>query len=115
MNSFTVNTGYGYFLDTQSRIVSKSVLAIGTHQLKDGYTYVEVADKTALDAIKVYKEIIDTEALVEAKKQNILDTLGITDEQWQTIKTHCLSSNPCYNISILKQLLIIRDLNKTWT
>ena len=54
MNKFIVTTGFGYFKDAAGRTVSKAELPPGEHPISDGFTYGEVADKTALDAIEIY-------------------------------------------------------------
>lgn len=48
-----VKTGFGYFVDSNGHITDKATLPIGKHPL-EGYTYVEVASKNELDAVKLY-------------------------------------------------------------
>lgn len=54
MQTIEVKTGFGYIRDSQGHIISKAELPEGTHPLKNGFTYVEVVDKAALDAIEVW-------------------------------------------------------------
>ena len=54
MQTIEVKTGFGYYRDAQGRPIAKAELPKGTHPLKNGFTYVEVADKAALDAIEIY-------------------------------------------------------------
>lgn len=49
-----VKTGFGYYVDSQGHKVSKYELPAGEHPLKDGFTYVECANKEALDAIELW-------------------------------------------------------------
>jgi hypothetical protein len=49
-----VNTGYGYIKDKDGNIVSKYELPIGEHPSTIGYTYYEVADAKALNAVETY-------------------------------------------------------------
>lgn len=56
MANFTVITNYGYFKDSQDRIVAKYHLPNGSHPLKDGYTAVEVADESAMNAVVTVDE-----------------------------------------------------------
>jgi hypothetical protein len=53
MTSFTVKTGFGYFVDAENNIVAKCELQPGEHPLKKGYQYVEVESKEALETVKV--------------------------------------------------------------
>lgn len=56
---FTVTTGFGYFKDTLGRVCVKAELPNGEHTLSmidEAYTYHEVADKDALDAIAIDPE-----------------------------------------------------------
>ena len=69
MANITVGTGYGYFLDADDNIVSKSELPPGKHKIKKGFTYVEVDSKEALDAIEVYISPQTNEEIREQKIQ----------------------------------------------
>jgi len=61
MKKFTVNTGYGYFVDKQGHKTLKAELPVGEHDLKDDFTYVEVWDKAALDLIQLYIDPIQAD------------------------------------------------------
>lgn len=71
-----VKTGYGYIKDSQGRIVCRYDLPPGKHPIKDGYAFIEVADKKELDKIEVYKE--PTPVLTPEEK---LNRMGITKEE----------------------------------
>ena len=49
-----VKTGYGYLKDIEEHIVSKYDFPIGRHSLKEGYTFVEVANKEELNHVEIY-------------------------------------------------------------
>lgn len=85
-----VKTGYGYFKDKEGNIIAKAELPVGEHPLKAGYTYVEVANRKALDAVKIYtppesgdvkvarliSEKLRDLAIAELKKEGKLDAEG---------------------------------------
>lgn len=54
MQTMEVKTGFGYFVDTQGHKLSNYELPAGEHPLKDGFDYVECANKEALDAIVLW-------------------------------------------------------------
>jgi hypothetical protein len=49
-----VNTGFGYYTDSNGHIVAKYVLPIGEHPNPVGMTVTEVANQAALDAVVLY-------------------------------------------------------------
>ena len=53
MYSFMVNTGFGYILDSNGKIVSKYELPIGKHMVKKGFKFIEVANREELNKIKI--------------------------------------------------------------
>jgi len=76
MQTITVKTGFGYYVDGQGHKVSKAELPEGEHPLMDGFIYVEVINKAALDAIKLYidpavSEKTETERKIAAKTRAI--------------------------------------------
>jgi hypothetical protein len=84
MQTIEVKTGFGYYRDAQGHIISKAELPEGTHPLKNGFTYVEVADKAALDAIVIYvdpAEIIrqENDGKITAKSRAIAIAQCIKD------------------------------------
>ena len=55
MQTFITTTGFGYIIDIDTHINCKCELSAShPHPIKDGFTFVEVADKAALDAIELY-------------------------------------------------------------
>jgi hypothetical protein len=80
MNSCTVTTGFGYFLDAQGHIVSKAELPKGEHPLREGFTYIEVVDKASLDAIEIYVDPAEIEASKNERKiQNKTRAMAIAE------------------------------------
>ena len=71
MNNFIVTTDFGFFTDSQGHIVSKAELPKGTHPLRDGYTYSEVADKAALDQVQVW---VDPEQVKTAQDETLIQS-----------------------------------------
>ncbi|HUW19368.1 MAG TPA: hypothetical protein VMW16_08705 [Sedimentisphaerales bacterium] len=69
MNNLEVTTGFGFFTDSQGHIIAKAELPKGTHALRDGYTYSEVADKAALDQVQVW---IDPEQIKTAQDETLI-------------------------------------------
>jgi len=72
-----VTTGFGYFKDAQGNITDKAVLRPGTHQIREGYTFHEVADEAALSAVQVYQKPEDPERVKEKKIQTEMRRLAI--------------------------------------
>lgn len=64
-----VTTGYGYLKDAQGNITDRCELKPGKLRITDGYTYHEVADRAALDAVQVYQKPEDPERAKEKKIQ----------------------------------------------
>jgi len=87
-----VKTGFGYFKNTAGNIIAKAELPPGDHPLKDGYTYTEVADRVALDAIEIYVDV-DPEIQKEADDRAAIDAaiekLAIIEAK----KIHTFTSN----------------------
>lgn len=84
MQKIEVKTGFGYYVDTQGHKIAKSELPAGKHPLADGFTYVECANKEALDAIELWvdPEIIEkaqAERKIAAKTRAIAIAELITD------------------------------------
>jgi hypothetical protein len=71
MKDFWVTTGFGYFVDDKGHITSKAVLPIGQHLIKDGFTYVEVANGVALDAIQLW---VDPVMVLKATQEGKIGT-----------------------------------------
>lgn len=61
MKIIKVNTGFGYYVDQAGHKIAKAELPIGEHPLRDGFIYVEVANKPALDAIDLWIDPADIE------------------------------------------------------
>jgi len=66
MQTIVVKTGFGYFVDTQGHKISKAELPPGKHQVSDGLTYIECANKEALDAIELW---IDPAVIEKAENE----------------------------------------------
>ena len=77
--TFTVKTGFGYFEDDNGNIISKAELPKGEHPLKDGFTYVEVKDRSKLDEVTIPEPTPTQEELDEVKIQNKIRELAISD------------------------------------
>ena len=60
-------TGFGYIKDSEDHIVSKYELSKGDHPLTLGYSYVEVANKAALNAIQIYVKPKTADEIREGK------------------------------------------------
>jgi hypothetical protein len=69
---FEVKTGYGYFKDSQGNIVSKAELPKGKHLIKDGYIYVEVKDKEAINTVKTFEPIKTKEEEEKIEKEKLI-------------------------------------------
>ena len=65
MQMIKVTTGFGYFVDIAGHKIAKAELPPGEHPLRDDYSYVEVANKAALDAITLYIEPPTPEQQIE--------------------------------------------------
>ncbi len=79
-----VKTGFGYYIDTQGHKVAKAELPIGKHPMADGLTYVECANKEALDAIVLWVdpaviEKAENEGKIAAKTRAIAIAKCIED------------------------------------
>lgn len=113
-STIQVSTGYGYIVDGVGNVISKSELPIGKHDLKEGYSYVELNNKAELDAIQVYvppptqeesdrakeaelqaidfKSIRALRAVIAAEKDGVepgvadVDTLKALEEQAKSIR-----------------------------
>lgn len=68
MQIIEVKTGFGYYRDDQGHTIDKAELLAGKHPLKDGFTYVEVADKAALDVIEIWVDPAGIEKAENEKK-----------------------------------------------
>ena len=80
MQTASVKTGFGYFKDSQGRIIAKAELQAGDHEVKAGYSYHEVADAAALALIQIWQDPIDTERQAnEAKIKARVRQLAISD------------------------------------
>lgn len=66
MAQFITITGCGYFRDSNGNITDKFVLSPGPHDIRDGYTAVDVADINALNNI-----VISDTRTVNAKWEEI--------------------------------------------
>jgi hypothetical protein len=79
MSKIVINTGFGYFKDSSGNIVCKYELPPGEHPLTAGFTFHEVENKAALEAVQIYRDPADIEAaLVEAKIRAKTRELAIT-------------------------------------
>lgn len=68
MKTFTTETGLGYFVDQAGHVDSLADLPPGEHPLRDGFIFVECADREALGSVAVWRDPAQTEAaLVETK------------------------------------------------
>jgi len=89
--TFTVVSGYGYFTDDKGNIVSLATLPVGEHPIKDGYTYTEVANKTELDAVILFKPIQsadlntinEREDLIRAKIRELAIEDLVAEGKWK--------------------------------
>lgn len=72
-----ITTGYGYYVDSNNKKISKYVLSIGSHPDPVGLTAVEVANQAALDAITLDAKTPTT----DEQKQAILDQLAAIDSK----------------------------------
>lgn len=88
--NMTVETGYGYLKDKSGDVICKVRLSPGIYPLNNnGLDYVEVANKQALDAIEVYVEPesqVDKDKKKKARKDSMLDDLGLTAQDIVKIK-----------------------------
>ena len=73
-----VKTGFGFFKDAAGNITDKAQLPPGKHPVRDGFTYTEVADQAAFDALEIYVSPAEIEAQAnEAKIQNKIRQMAI--------------------------------------
>jgi hypothetical protein len=87
MGTCIVRTGFGYIQDKDNRIIVKAELPVGEHPLKDDYSYIEVADRAALDMVQVAGPAIDpaeqlrleTERKIRAKTRELAVKALIVD------------------------------------
>jgi len=77
MKNFTVKTGFGYLKDDQNKVIAKAILPAGDHPIKDGFTYIEVADQAALDLVTVELPVQTPEQLFEQKIADKLRVMAI--------------------------------------
>jgi len=61
VKNITVNTGFGYYTDSQGHVTGKAELPPGVHPMKDGFSYTEVADAAALELINIYVDPAEIE------------------------------------------------------
>ncbi len=69
MQKIQVTTGFGYFVDQAGHKIAKAELPPGEHPLQDGFTYVEVADKQALELIELW---IDPKMLQQQQDEKLI-------------------------------------------
>jgi len=69
MQTIKVITGLGYYQDQAGHIVAKAELPKGDHGLLDGFTYVEVPDKPALEAVEIW---IDPAKIDRRQKEELI-------------------------------------------
>ena len=67
-DTLNTKTGLGYIKDEKDRIILKYELPIGTHPLKDGYSYQDVATRADLLKVKISEEAKKEE---QAKELNM--------------------------------------------
>ncbi len=68
MTQISVQTGFGYYKDLQGRIKAKAQLPAGQHDLADDLNYIEVDNQPALDAIEVYQDPAQLQAVQQGQK-----------------------------------------------
>ncbi len=68
MIQILVQTGFGYYQDMQGHIITKAELPQGPHDLADGLVYFELDSKAELDAVEVYQDLVDSQALLNEQK-----------------------------------------------
>ncbi|MBW8003350.1 MAG: hypothetical protein FVQ80_15275, partial [Planctomycetes bacterium] len=56
MSKILVQTGFGYYKNQAGDIVSKAELPAGNHDLANGFVYIEVQNKSELDAIEIWQD-----------------------------------------------------------
>jgi hypothetical protein len=66
----TVVTGYGYIKDIKGNIIAKEELSPGTYPLTDGYYYIEVRDKSALNSITIHPPLLPAHNLNDCQPNN---------------------------------------------
>lgn len=76
MANFTVKTGFGYLVDSKGDIVSKCELLPGKHPLKEGYEYVEVDSREAMNAVEIAVLPLSEEEIREQKIQDEMRRLA---------------------------------------
>jgi len=80
MKQITVTTGFGYFRDSEGKIICKAELPKGQHHCKDEYEYFEVIDKQELNAVQVFvpeptQQELDEQKIREKMRQLAVDSL----------------------------------------
>lgn len=68
MQTIEVKTGFGYYVNTQGHKIAKAELPAGKHPLKNGFTYIECANKEALAAIELWVDPAITEKAENERK-----------------------------------------------
>lgn len=79
MKTIEVKTGFGYYKDSQDRVISLAELPAGRHDLSDGLVYVEVDTKAELDAIVAYQVPPTEDEINEAKIRNRIRANAIAE------------------------------------
>jgi len=67
MKTFQTETGLGYFVDGAGHVTSLADLPPGEHPLRDGFIFVEVADREALGSVEIWQDpaAVETTAIAE--------------------------------------------------
>lgn len=60
-----VETGFGYFVDSNGNVVCHATLNPGKHPIKDGYGYIEVSDKRKMEEVEIYVKPKTSKELAE--------------------------------------------------
>lgn len=85
-----VKTQFGYLTDSDGHIVGKCNYNVGEAQIRDDYTYTEVANQNALDAISIFQppltpdekqKALNDQALQALIVQKIIDTPALSTQQ----------------------------------
>ena len=71
-----VATGFGYFKDADNHVVCRARLPQGTHPIKDGCTYTEVASQQEMEAIEIY---VVPKTLTELNEDKIRARIASTE------------------------------------
>lgn len=77
MKKIQVNTGFGYFKNSEGIIIAKAELPKGEHNCQDMFNYVEVATKAELDALKVEPPKLTEKEKTERKIRKEMRKLAI--------------------------------------